>query len=116
MHRHARPGALLIFFVLVLLAGAVTFAGPATALTSPVSGAVGMANVTPHPDDDVVALAAAPATRHLTAPTLFGLLTEATRPPTAASASCGADSRHDRPVTQEIGTRQDRAPPAITDR
>ncbi|MGH3963395.1 MAG: hypothetical protein ACRDRY_09100 [Pseudonocardiaceae bacterium] len=116
MHRHARPGALLIFFVLVLLAGAVSFAGPATALTSPVSDAVGMANVTPHPDDDVVALAAAPATRPLTAPTLFGLLAEGAQPPTAGPASGGAHPRHDGPVAQEIGTRQDRAPPAITDR
>lgn len=116
MHRHARPGALLIFFVLVLLAGAVSLAGPATALTGPASYAVGMANVTPHPDHDMMALTAGQATRPVTAPTLFGLLAEAPRLPTAGTASCGADPRHHGPAAQETGTRQDRAPPAITDR
>lgn len=115
MHRHARPGTLLIL-VLALLAGAVSaVAGPPT-LTFPAVPMMSPANVAPHPNDDEVALAAAPMTQHLTAPTLFGLLTEAARPHAAGPASGGAHPRHHGPVVQQADPRQSRAPPVITDR
>ncbi|MGH4011434.1 MAG: hypothetical protein ACRDTH_25270 [Pseudonocardiaceae bacterium] len=62
MHRHPRPGALLIIFVLALLSGAVSLAGLATALTDAGAPAVGLTNVAPHPHDDEVSRAVAPTT------------------------------------------------------
>ncbi len=115
MHRHARSGALLIIFVLALLAGAVSLTGPMTARTGTGAPAVSQANVAPHPDDDEVALTAAPASRQLTVPTLFGILGEAGRPPTARPVAGDAHSPHHGPATQRTGPRQGRAPPAITD-
>ena len=113
MHRHARPGALLIIFVLVLLTGAVSLAGPA-ALTSTAPSAVDLANIAPHPDDDKVAPAPAPV--HLTVPTPSGLPAEAAQRPMAGPGSGGAHPRHHGPAAQETGTWQERAPPAIADR
>jgi hypothetical protein len=112
VHRHARPGALLIIFVLVLLAGAVSLAGPAAALTGATSSTVDRATIAPHPDDDKVA----PAPVHLTAPTPSGLPAEAAQRPTAGPGSSGEHPRHPGPAAQETGTWQERAPPAIADR
>ncbi|HZA17721.1 MAG TPA: hypothetical protein VE645_12700 [Pseudonocardiaceae bacterium] len=115
MHRPARPGALLIL-VLALLAGAVSVAGPAMAVNDVTGPAVSQPNVTPHPDNDELSYATAPAIRHLTAPTLFGLLGDAAPAPTTDQSSGGAHSRHHGPVAQEAGPGQVRAPPAITNR
>ena len=116
MHRHPRPRALLIILVLALLSGAVSLAGPATALTDTGAPAVDLTNVAPHPDDDEVSRAVAPTMQHLTAPTLLGLAAKAGQPPMAGWACGGAHPPHDEPAAQDLGTRQDRAPPAITDR
>ena len=117
MHRHARPGAPLIVFVLALLACAAGLAGPVTALTAAAPNAVGLANVALPHDDEGVARAPAPATQHLTAPTLFGLAAVETAQPSTADPTAGcAHPRHHGPGARETGTRQDRAPPAITDR
>lgn len=115
MHRHAHPGALLIL-VLALLAAAVSVAGPATAVTDAVVPAVGQPNVTPHPDGDELSYATAPAVRHLTAPTLFGLLGEAAPPPMTDQSSGGAPALHHEPAPQEAVPGQVRAPPVITNR
>lgn len=62
MHRHARPGALLIIFVLTLLAGAVLQGGPASAGTGAAASTV---DVTPQHDE--VAHAATAASQQVTA-------------------------------------------------
>jgi hypothetical protein len=115
VHRHARPCALLIL-VLVLIAGAVNVAGPATAVTDAAALAVSQPNVTPHPDSDELSYATAPAIRHLTAPTLFGLLGEAAPPPTTDQSSGGAHPCYHGSAAPEAGPGQVRAPPAITNR
>jgi hypothetical protein len=103
--------------MLALLAGAVSVAGAATAVTGAVAPAVSQPNVTPHPDSDELSYATAPAIRHLTAPTLFGLLVgEAAPSPTTGQSSGGAHPRHHGPTAQQAGPGQVRAPPAITDR
>jgi hypothetical protein len=115
VHRHARPRTLLIL-VLALLAGAVSVAGPATAVTGAAAPAVSQPNVTPHPDSDELSYAIAPAIRHLTAPALFGLLGEAAPSPTTDQSSGGAHPRPQGPAAQQAGPGQVRAPPASTDR
>jgi hypothetical protein len=115
VHRPARPGALLIL-VLALLAGVLSFAGPATAVTDAAAPAVSQPNVTPHADSDELFYATAPAIRHLTAPTLFGLLGDAAPAPTTDQSSGGAHPGHHGPAAQEAGPVQVRAPPPITDR
>ncbi|MGH3934420.1 MAG: hypothetical protein ACRDS1_05500 [Pseudonocardiaceae bacterium] len=94
----------------------MSVAGPAMAVTYTAVPAMSPANVALHPDDGEVALAAAPVTQHLTAPTLFGLLAGVARPRAAGPASGGVHPRHHGPVAREPDPRKSRAPPAITDR
>lgn len=108
MHRLARPCALLVTVLLALLAGAVSLAGPATALGATVHS-------TATPQHEEAAHAAAPATQQLTAPAPFGLPAEAAQPPSVRPVGGTAQpSRHPTPA-QRTGTRQDRAPPAVSD-